>query len=164
MPQPFWAIRIACNRSFGTSFNNATKFTPIGGEVQVVVKSFHSNVEFNIIDTGEGIAPEFLPFVFDRFLQGDASITRHHGGLGLGLAIVKQLVELHGGHVRVRSGGIGKGATFTVRLPLRAISSELQEQSGHFQATPHASQTFPDKSLTNVHILVVDDDSMRANS
>jgi PAS domain S-box-containing protein len=143
---------------FWNLLNNAIKFTPVGGEVQVVVKSVHPYIEVNVIDTGEGIAPEFLPYVFDRFLQGDASITRHHGGLGLGLAIVKQLVELHGGYVRVRSGGIGKGATFTVRLPLRVIYSELQEESGHLQATPQASQTFPDASLTNVHILVVDDD------
>ena len=143
---------------FWNLLNNAIKFTPVGGEVQVVVKSFHPYIEVNVIDTGEGIAPGFLPYVFDRFLQGDASITRHHGGLGLGLAIVKQLVELHGGYVRVRSGGIGKGATFTVRLPLRVIYSELQEESGHLEATPQASLTFPDVSLTNVHVLVVDDD------
>ena len=143
---------------FWNLLNNAIKFTPVGGEVQVVVKSVTTYIEVSVVDTGEGIAPEFLPYVFDRFLQGDASITRHHGGLGLGLAIVKQLVELHGGYVRVRSGGIGKGATFTVRLPLRAIYSELQEESGHLEATPQASQTFPDVSLTNVHILVVDDD------
>jgi len=68
------------------------------------------------MDTGEGIAPEFLPYVFDRFQQGDASTTRRHGGLGLGLAIVKQLVELHGGYVRVKSDGIGKGTSFTVHL------------------------------------------------
>ena len=143
---------------FWNLLSNAIKFTPVGGEVQVVAKSFHSYIEVSVIDTGEGIAPEFLPYVFERFLQGDASITRHHGGLGLGLAIVKQLVELHGGYVRVRSDGIGKGATFTVRLPLRAIYSELQEESGHLQAAPQASRTFPDVSLTNVHILVVDDD------
>ena len=143
---------------FWNLLNNAIKFTPVGGEAQVLVKRVTTYIEVSVVDTGEGIAPEFLPYVFDRFLQGDASITRHHGGLGLGLAIVKQLVELHGGNVRVRSGGIGKGATFTVRLPLRAIYSELREESGHLQATPQASQTFPDVSLTNVHILVVDDD------
>ena len=86
----------------------------------MLVKSFDWYIEVSVIDTGEGIAPEFLPYVFDRFLQGDASTTRRHGGLGLGLAIVKQLVELHGGYVRATSGGIGKGATFTVRLPLTA--------------------------------------------
>ena len=143
---------------FWNLLNNAIKFTPVGGEVRVLVKRVTTYIEVSVVDTGEGIAPEFLPYVFDRFLQGDASITRHHGGLGLGLAIVKQLVELHGGYVRVRSGGIGKGATFTVRLPLRAIYSELQEESGHLEATPQASLTFPDVSLTNVHILVVDDD------
>ena len=143
---------------FWNLLNNAIKFTPKGGEVQVLVKRVTTCIEVSVVDTGKGIAPEFLPYVFDRFLQGNASITRHHGGLGLGLAIVKQLVELHGGNVRVRSGGIGKGASFTVRLPLRAIYSELREESGHLQATPQASQTFPDVSLTNVHILVVDDD------
>ena len=143
---------------FWNLLNNAIKFTPNGGEVQVLVKRVTTYIEVSVVDTGEGIAPEFLPYVFDRFLQGDASITRHHGGLGLGLAIVKQLVELHGGYVRVRSGGIGKGATFTVRLPLRAIYSELREESRDLQATPQASLTFPDVSLTNVHILVVDDD------
>ena len=143
---------------FWNLLNNAIKFTPNGGEVQVLVKQVTTYIEVSVVDTGEGIAPEFLPYVFDRFLQGDASITRHHGGLGLGLAIVKQLVELHGGYVRVRSGGIGKGATFTVRLPLRAIYSELREESRDLQATPQASLTFPDVSLTNVHILVVDDD------
>ena len=94
---------------FWNLLNNAIKFTPNGGEVQVLVKRVTTYIEVSVVDTGEGIAPEFLPYVFDRFLQGDASITRHHGGLGLGLAIVKQLVELHGGYVRVRSGGIGEG-------------------------------------------------------
>ena len=102
---------------FWNLLNNAIKFTPKDGKVQVLLKRVNSHVEVSVIDTGEGIAPDFLPYVFDRFQQGDPSTTRRHGGLGLGLSIVKQLVELHGGNVHVKSGGIGQGATFTVRLP-----------------------------------------------
>jgi CheY-like chemotaxis protein/two-component sensor histidine kinase len=138
---------------FWNLLSNAIKFTAIGGQVRVLAKRFNSQFEVSVIDTGEGIAPDFLPYVFDRFLQGDASTTRRHGGLGLGLAIVKQLVELHGGYVRVKSDGIGKGATFTVHLPLTAIYSELQTE-----ATPEKKLSFPDISRTNVHVLVVDDD------
>ena len=113
-----WGDPDRLQQVFWNLLNNAIKFTPNSGEVQVIVKSFPSYIEVSVIDTGEGISPEFLPYVFDRFLQGDTSITRRYGGLGLGLAIVKQLVELHGGDVRATSGGIGKGATFTVHLPL----------------------------------------------
>ena len=94
---------------FWNLLNNAIKFTPKGGKVQVLLERVNSHVEVSVIDTGEGIAPEFLPYVFDRFQQGDASTTRRHGGLGLGLAIVKQLVELHGGNVRSKALGSGKG-------------------------------------------------------
>lgn len=107
---------------------------------------------------GEGIAPEFLPYVFDRFQQGDASTTRRHGGLGLGLAIVKQLVELHGGSVRVKSSGIGKGTTFTVHLPLIAVYAEPDKERRHSRKTPRENQPLPDVSLANVHVLVVDDE------
>jgi PAS domain S-box-containing protein len=143
---------------FWNLLNNAIKFTPNGGQVQVLLKRVNSNIEVSIIDTGEGIAPEFLPFVFDRFHQGDASITRRHGGLGLGLAIVKQLVELHGGYVRVESGGIGKGATFTVHLPRITTCSELDTERGHPNAAQGENLPLPDVSLTNVHVLVVDDE------
>jgi PAS domain S-box-containing protein len=97
--------------------SNAVKFTPQGGKVQVVLERVHNHVEVTVADTGQGIKPEFLPFVFDRFRQADASTTRRHGGLGLGLAIVEQLVELHGGRVRAESPGEGQGATFVVELP-----------------------------------------------
>jgi PAS domain S-box-containing protein len=96
---------------------NAVKFTPEGGRVVVGVQRAAGEVEVTVRDTGEGIAPEFLPFVFDRFRQADGSITRRHGGLGLGLAIVRHIVELHGGRVRVDSDGLGQGARFTVHLP-----------------------------------------------
>ena len=121
---------------FWNLLNNAIKFTPTGGQVQVLLERDNSRIEVSVIDTGEGIAPEFLPYVFDRFQQGDASTTRRHGGLGLGLAIVKQLVELHGGSVRVKSSGIGKGTTFTVRLPLIAVYSEPDKERLHSRETP----------------------------
>jgi CheY-like chemotaxis protein len=105
---------------FWNLLTNAVKFTPRGGHVQVTLARADddAHLEVTVADTGEGIRPEFLPHVFDRFRQADASTTRRHGGLGLGLAIVKQLVELHGGTVRAASPGPGQGATFTVTLPV----------------------------------------------
>jgi PAS domain S-box-containing protein len=143
---------------FWNLLNNAIKFTPKDGRVQVLLKRVNSHVEVSVVDTGEGIAPEFLPYVFDRFRQGDASSTRRHGGLGLGLAIVKQLVELHGGTVCVKSGGIGQGATFVVRLPLVAAYAELEKDPRHPATALYESQTLPEISLANVHVLVVDDE------
>jgi PAS domain S-box-containing protein len=104
---------------------NAIKFTPEGGRVELRMECSRSNVRISVSDTGRGIAPEFLPSVFDRFTQQDASHTRRHGGLGLGLALVKQLVELHGGTIEAASEGVGRGATFTVTLPLRAPEVEM---------------------------------------
>jgi PAS domain S-box-containing protein len=144
---------------FWNLLSNAIKFTPKEGKVRVLLERVDSHLEVAVIDTGEGIAPEFLPYVFDRFQQADASTTRRHGGLGLGLAIVKQLVELHGGNVRVKSGGIGQGATFTVQLPLIALYAESAKDRRHPRAAPHPSEPLPEVSLANVHVLVVDDDS-----
>ena len=144
---------------FWNLLSNAIKFTPKGGKVQVLLERVDSHLEVAVIDTGEGIAPEFLPYVFDRFQQADPSTTRRHGGLGLGLAIVKQLVELHGGNVGVKSGGIGQGATFIVQLPLRALYVEPAKGRRHPRAAPHQSEPLPEVSLANVHVLVVDDDS-----
>jgi CheY-like chemotaxis protein len=96
---------------------NAVKFTPAGGQIRVQLQAVNSHVELTISDTGQGIHPDFLTQLFERFRQADASTTRKHGGLGLGLAIVKQLVELHGGSVRAHSEGEGKGATFVIQLP-----------------------------------------------
>lgn len=108
---------------------NATKFTPKGGRIKVQVKQAEdgrpapsragADVEIAVIDTGQGIKRDFLPFVFERFRQADGSSTREHGGLGLGLAIVRHLVEMHGGTVHADSKGEGLGATFTIRLPLK---------------------------------------------
>jgi signal transduction histidine kinase len=100
--------------------SNALKFTPPGGKVTVDVSTVDGHAELRVADTGMGIEPGFLPFVFDKFRQADASFTRQHGGLGLGLAIARQLIELHGGSIEARSAGEGTGATFVVRLPLPA--------------------------------------------
>lgn len=101
---------------------NAVKFTPIGGSVSLQLNRLDSYIEIRVSDTGVGIAPEFLPHVFERFRQADSSTTRSHGGLGLGLAIVRHLVELHGGTVYANSSGIGQGTTFTVNLPMKALA------------------------------------------
>ena len=113
-----------------------------------------------MIDSGEGIASEFLPFVFDRFRQADASTTRRHGGLGLGLAIVKQLVELHGGSVHAKSAGQGQGATFIVTLPLAISQDEPQATDRHL---PHAlprPPTLTDRTddIAGIKVLVLDDE------
>ena len=144
---------------FWNLLSNAIKFTPRGGRVQVLLERVDSHVEVSIIDTGEGISPEFLPYIFDRFRQADASTTRRHGGLGLGLAIVKQLVELHGGNVRVKSSGTGKGATFIVSLPMTVLHP-LQEpwERGHPQSKPRDLPSVPAISLNNVSVLVIDDE------
>ena len=99
---------------------NAIKFTPEGGRVDVVIAPSKDHMEIRVVDTGQGISPAFLPYVFKRFRQADSATTRSHSGLGLGLAIVRQLVELHGGTVHAASPGLGRGATFTVRLPMSA--------------------------------------------
>jgi len=144
---------------FWNLLSNAIEFTPKGGRVQVLLERVDSHLEVSIIDTGEGISPEFLPYIFDRFQQADASTTRRHGGLGLGLAIVKQLVELHGGSVRVKSSGTGKGATFIVSLPMTVLHP-LQEpwERGHPQSKPRDLPSVPAISLNNVSVLVIDDE------
>ena len=102
--------------------SNAVKFTPKGGRVQLRLECVNSHLEIIVSDTGQGIAEEFLPHVFDRFRQADSSSSRAQGGLGLGLSIVKQLVEMHGGSIRAESAGIGQGATFTVALPVAVVN------------------------------------------
>jgi signal transduction histidine kinase/ActR/RegA family two-component response regulator len=137
--------------------SNAIRFTPKGGQVQVILRRANSHVEILVSDTGQGIAPEFLPFVFDRFRQADATTTRPHGGLGLGLAIVRHLVDLHGGHVRASSGGEGKGSTFTVELPV-APRTPVRERRR--PATVRADGMAADAggSLHGLRIVAVDDD------
>jgi two-component system CheB/CheR fusion protein len=100
--------------------SNAIKFTPAGGRIEITVAPVQTDAEIRVSDTGQGIQAELLPYVFDRFRQGDSSTTKARQGLGLGLAIVRHLVELHGGTVRAESPGEGQGTTMTVRLPLRS--------------------------------------------
>jgi CheY-like chemotaxis protein len=140
--------------------SNAIKFTPKGGRVHLRLSREQSHVEFTVADTGQGIDTEFLPHVFDRFRQGDASFTRKFGGLGLGLAIVRSLVELHGGHVSAHSEGAGCGATFLVRLPtapLRADSAPAIQDAGLAAPGPQSFECPP--VLENLHVLVVDDEA-----
>jgi PAS domain S-box-containing protein len=125
---------------------NAIKFTPPGGAVQVSLERHGPGAVVSVTDTGDGISADLLPYVFDRFRQGDASVTRPHGGLGLGLSIVRHIVELHGGKVQASSEGQGKGATFSVQLPLRAIGRERER---------HPSLA----NLAGLRVLVVDDES-----
>jgi CheY-like chemotaxis protein len=144
---------------FWNLLSNAVKFTPKGGKLQVCLERIDSHVEVSVSDTGQGIVPEFLPHVFDRFRQADSSTTRRYAGLGLGLAIVKHLVELHGGQVEAKSPGEGKGATFIVRLPI-AIVQEIVPGRAHFLGNERGSnEPWDDVKLTNIRVLVVDDDA-----
>jgi signal transduction histidine kinase/CheY-like chemotaxis protein len=137
---------------------NAIKFTPKGGKVQVALERVNSHLELRVSDTGQGIKPEFVEGVFDRFRQGDTSTTRRSGGLGLGLSIVKQLVELHGGSVAAYSPGEGQGATFTVRLPVQVIHSSELDRDRLIDNLRVDSRIASDVSLRGVRVLVVDDD------
>ncbi|HEY2250033.1 MAG TPA: ATP-binding protein, partial [Planctomycetaceae bacterium] len=139
--------------------SNAIKFTPPGGHVQVRALRVGMQVELDVVDSGQGIAPEFLPHVFDRFRQADSSTQRQHAGLGLGLAIVKQLVELHGGTIRAESAGLNKGATFRMILPVgaRGLHTTSSGLKGERPAGPRAEEQSP--VLSGLTILVVDDDA-----
>lgn len=139
--------------------SNAVKFTPRGGRVQVILARVNSHIELSVSDTGRGIKPEFLPFVFERFRQADSSTAREHGGLGLGLAIVKQLVDLHGGAVRVVSAGEGQGSTFTVHLPLAVVHRPaFEDQKVHPKSISLSPIDADLPRLTGVRVLVVDDE------
>ena len=142
--------------------SNAFKFTPKGGRVEVRLTEVEGDAQIEVIDTGIGISPEFLPFVFDRFRQADSSMSRRHSGLGLGMAIVRHLVELHGGTVSVESAGENQGTTFRLRL------------SGHAGAASEAPaqvlRAFADQlpeseldHLDGVHVLIVEDDADSRN-
>jgi CheY-like chemotaxis protein len=134
--------------------SNAVKFSDPGGEIAVTLVSRRDNIRLQVSDTGHGISPSFLPYVFDRFKQSDASSARRQGGLGLGLALVRELVELHGGCIQAESAGLNKGSVFTIDLP--ALSR------AHDDVVPgalKAAADVPDSaSLSGVSILVVEDD------
>jgi signal transduction histidine kinase/ActR/RegA family two-component response regulator len=138
---------------------NAVKFTPNGGEVQLQLQCASSRLQIVVTDTGQGIAPEILPHVFERFRQADSSSTRTHGGLGLGLALVKQLVELHGGTVIAHSAGQGQGATFIVTLPIGLAPAPAESVLRVPSSAPAAVETLSGVvRLDGLHILVADDD------
>jgi signal transduction histidine kinase len=139
--------QIVCNL-----LSNAIKFTDAGGHVEVCLARRNDEVEISIADSGQGIKPEFLPLVFDRFRQEDGSISRRHGGLGLGLAIVRHLVELHAGSVDAQSAGEGKGARFIVRLPVREANLLPRVTEAPTNGVVTAAM------LMGVRLLVVDDD------
>jgi PAS domain S-box-containing protein len=138
--------------------SNAIKFTPKEGRVQVVLARVNSHVEISVSDSGAGIAPDFLPHVFERFQQGDASTTRRHGGLGIGLSIVKQLVELHGGSVHVHSPGENQGTTFTLHFPLAVVSVAQRDAERVHPRASNAVAQMQMADLAGVRVLVVDDE------
>ncbi len=149
MQQVFWNL-----------LSNAIKFTPKGGRIQVVLRRINSHVEIQVIDSGDGIAADFLPHVFDRFRQADASTTRKHGGLGLGLAIVKQLIEMHGGTIHASSEGVGKGATFTINLPVSAVrSTETSDDVPAVSQNNSSPRARSGAELEGLHVMVVDDEA-----
>lgn len=130
--------------------SNAIKFTPNGGRVEIRLQSLDNHAQITVSDTGIGINPDFIPYIFESFRQEDVSITRKYGGLGLGLAIVRQLVEAHGGTIAADSPGVGLGATFTVRLPLLNFEPEIKQPDELPQQA---------LELTGVRVLTVDDDA-----
>lgn len=138
--------------------SNALKFTPKGGVVEIRLERAGSNAQIVVEDTGQGISAEFLPFVFDRFRQGDATTTRKHGGLGLGLSIVHSLITMHGGTIRAESPGEALGSVFTVRLPLVAIKAESHEIEQMLAPGEQAPWSLPAASLAGLRVLAVDDD------
>jgi signal transduction histidine kinase/ActR/RegA family two-component response regulator len=138
---------------------NAVKFTPEGGRVDVTVERVGSQMKVSVVDTGQGISTEFLPHVFERFRQAASEPSGRRGGVGLGLAIVRQLVELHGGTVRVYSEGIGRGSTFTIRLPILDADPHAQRASALVERRRAGAMGLPAVRLDDLRILVVDDNS-----
>jgi PAS domain S-box-containing protein len=138
--------------------SNAVKFTPSGGTVTVAVTASRDGVNISVADTGQGISPEFVSRMFDRFQQQDATTTRRQGGLGIGLSIARQLAELHGGGLRAESAGVGKGATFTLFLPLigRTVA---EDRSTVEDAAAGGSPESADRRLNGVSVLLIDDEA-----
>jgi PAS domain S-box-containing protein len=149
MQQIFWNL-----------LSNAVKFTPKGGRIQVRLQRINSHVEVAVSDTGRGVDAKLLPFIFERFRQGDSSTTREYGGLGLGLAIVRHLVELHGGVVNAYSEGPGKGSEFIIQLPtmVSARAPEPAEERVHPSAGVSVSLAGSVPALVGLRVLVVDDE------
>jgi CheY-like chemotaxis protein/anti-sigma regulatory factor (Ser/Thr protein kinase) len=140
--------------------SNAVKFTPRLGKVRVVLQRVGSSIEVTVTDTGKGIAPNFLPHVFEAFRQEDASSKRSLGGLGLGLAITRQLVELHGGNIFAESEGEGQGTKFTVTLPISAVTPRRWAPSNH---EPKSDGFEKPELLRGLRVLLVDDEADARN-
>jgi PAS domain S-box-containing protein len=138
--------------------SNAVKFTPKAGRIQVRLERVNSHIELSVCDTGQGIEPAFLPHLFERFRQADASTTRKHGGLGIGLAIVKEIVELHGGTVRAKSAGEGQGSAFVVTLPLLLLKNRSEPSRVHPTASSASLVDIGLTDLSGLKILFVDDE------
>jgi CheY-like chemotaxis protein len=137
--------------------SNAVKFTPAGGHVDVTLSQEPGEYRIEVKDSGRGIPPEFLPYIFQPFRQADGSSTRSHGGLGLGLAIARHLTELSGGSIQAASDGIGRGATFTIRLPRHSM------MSGTAVSEERSNMTQRWSDLNGHHVLVVDDNEDTRN-
>ena len=160
LPQAAFGDAVRLQQVFWNLISNAIKFTPRGGDVTVLARQSDDHTEVDVVDTGVGIKPDFIPFVFDRFRQSDGSITRTHGGLGLGLSISRHLVEMHGGAISAKSAGEGRGATFTVSLPLRFPPGSQFLTEG--KPTPLSGSSDPrpreEHALDGISVLVVDDE------
>jgi PAS domain S-box-containing protein len=159
LPQRFSGDAVRLQQSIWNLLSNAIKFTPAGGRVELDVGADDRQVIVQVTDTGCGISPDFKPYVFDRFRQRDSSSKRSHGGLGIGLAIVRHIVELHGGSVTCESAGADRGATFTLRLPIRT------EESAPIAVAPEVRQAGAMRpssdemvDLTGIKVLLVDDE------
>ncbi len=139
--------------------SNAVKFTPKGGMVSVSLERVRSSARIKVTDTGRGIEPEFLPFIFERFRQADSSTRRKYGGLGLGLSIAKQLTELHGGTITVESAGWGRGATFSVELPVRAVNLPEDDDEDVPAGIHPVLSDLPEVRLDGLRVLIVDDEA-----
>ncbi len=138
--------------------SNSIKFTDSGGSVAIAVSQEQSSLAVTVTDSGRGIDPDFLPYVFDRFKQADGSTTRRVGGLGLGLAIVRHIVELHGGRVAASSAGLGKGATFSFRLPVRALAQSSESPNRAFAQGSEDLRAQVSPVLNGLRVLVADDE------
>jgi PAS domain S-box-containing protein len=139
--------------------SNAVKFTPRHGRVEVNLGRVDSRFQITVSDSGVGISPEFLPFVFDRFSQANSTTERKYGGLGLGLAIVRHLVELHGGTAKADSPGEGQGTTFTVTLPVKAIREEMSELERAAPSAGYADSLTDAITLDGLRVMIVDDEA-----
>jgi signal transduction histidine kinase/ActR/RegA family two-component response regulator len=138
--------------------SNAIKFTPERGLVRVALMRINSHIEISVTDTGRGISPSFLPHIFQRFRQADATSTREIGGLGLGLALSRHFIEMHGGTIQVESPGEGKGSVFTIRLPVMPTLSALKEAGPSHSITASTFSALDLPPLDNVRVLAVDDE------